>query len=152
MSDIPVGCIVMFSGETIPNGWLLCNGKNGTPNLQDKFIVMEGPIFKRGSGNGTTQTKEKTIKGSVNVKETILTIKQIPPHSHEYQKTYTNTRKFDGEQWRSPYVGGYTSTESSKTGGGQGHSHQADFTSVSHSHEIEPIPPYYALAFIMYAG
>lgn len=152
MSDVPVGCIVMFSGESIPNGWLLCNGKNGTPDLQDRFIVMEGSIFKRGSGSGTTKTKEKTVTGSVNVQETVLTIEQIPPHSHNYQETDSSRRKFDGEQWYSSYVSGFTTTESSKTGGGQGHSHQADFTSASHSHDIDPIPPYYALAFIMYSG
>jgi hypothetical protein len=34
------GMIVMWSGtaETIPEGWAICDGTNGTPNLIDKFI------------------------------------------------------------------------------------------------------------------
>lgn len=38
---IPVGVIVMWSGTvaTIPSGWALCNGSNGTPDLRDRFIV-----------------------------------------------------------------------------------------------------------------
>jgi hypothetical protein len=38
---IPVGLISMWSGTiaTIPSGWRLCDGTNGTPDLRDKFIV-----------------------------------------------------------------------------------------------------------------
>lgn len=34
--DIPSGVIVMWSGaaNAIPNGWALCNGSNGTPDLR----------------------------------------------------------------------------------------------------------------------
>lgn len=35
------GMIVMWSGTiaTIPSGWYLCNGSNGTPDLRNRFIV-----------------------------------------------------------------------------------------------------------------
>ena len=39
---VPLGGIIMWSGTTIPTGWALCNGSNGTPNLQDRFIVGAG--------------------------------------------------------------------------------------------------------------
>lgn len=41
---IPIGGIILWSGSTgsIPNGWRLCNGSNGTPNLQDRFVVGAG--------------------------------------------------------------------------------------------------------------
>ena len=29
----------MFAGKVIPKGWVLCDGKNGTPDLRDKFIL-----------------------------------------------------------------------------------------------------------------
>lgn len=37
---LPSGAIIMWSGsiETIPAGWFLCDGANGTPDLQNKFI------------------------------------------------------------------------------------------------------------------
>lgn len=40
-SNIPAGGIIMWSGTiaSIPSGWALCNGSNGTPDLTDKFVV-----------------------------------------------------------------------------------------------------------------
>ncbi|MCB9186954.1 MAG: tail fiber protein [Flavobacteriales bacterium] len=40
-SNVPVGGIIMWSGTiaSIPSGWALCNGANGTPDLTDKFII-----------------------------------------------------------------------------------------------------------------
>lgn len=38
-SQFPIGTIIMYNGTEIPNGWALCNGDNGTPNLISKFIV-----------------------------------------------------------------------------------------------------------------
>ena len=37
----PAGGIIMWSGTiaSIPTGWSLCNGSNGTPDLTDKFII-----------------------------------------------------------------------------------------------------------------
>jgi microcystin-dependent protein len=34
------GCIVMWLGSvgSIPSGWALCDGNNGTPNLTGKFL------------------------------------------------------------------------------------------------------------------
>jgi hypothetical protein len=38
---VPSGGIIMWSGTiaTIPTGWVLCNGSNGTPDLRNRFIV-----------------------------------------------------------------------------------------------------------------
>ena len=40
-SAIPIGCIILWSGtvSTIPSGWRLCDGTNGTPDLRDKFVI-----------------------------------------------------------------------------------------------------------------
>lgn len=49
---IPAGVIVMWAGTlaTIPSGWNLCNGTNGTPDLRDRFIVGAA----NGANPGTT--------------------------------------------------------------------------------------------------
>ena len=51
---LPSGLIVMWSGalSNIPAGWTLCNGANGTPNLQDKFIVGAGNTYAVGATGG----------------------------------------------------------------------------------------------------
>lgn len=38
---VPSGVILMWSGTvaTIPSGWVLCNGGNGTPDLRNRFVV-----------------------------------------------------------------------------------------------------------------
>ncbi len=37
----PIGAIINFKGdiEDIPEGWALCNGDNGTPDLRDRFVM-----------------------------------------------------------------------------------------------------------------
>jgi len=48
------GMIILWSGltSTIPTGWALCNGTDGTPNLTDRFIMGAGNTY------GVNQTGE----------------------------------------------------------------------------------------------
>lgn len=41
-NTLPVGTIVAYHGDSIPAGWAICDGTNGTPNLIGKFIVANG--------------------------------------------------------------------------------------------------------------
>lgn len=47
ISPFPVGGIILWSGSiaSIPSGWALCNGSNGTPDLRDKFIIGSGGSY-----------------------------------------------------------------------------------------------------------
>lgn len=40
-AQMPYGSIVLWYGSiaTIPTGWHLCNGSDGTPDLRNRFIV-----------------------------------------------------------------------------------------------------------------
>jgi hypothetical protein len=64
---VPVGGIIMWSGTiaTIPSGWHLCDGTEGTPNLTNRFIVCadadDGGVAK------TTLTGSATQSGNSNV-------------------------------------------------------------------------------------
>ena len=44
---IPKGAIILWSGSiaSIPAGWQLCNGTNGTPDLRDRFVVGAGSTY-----------------------------------------------------------------------------------------------------------
>jgi len=47
------GSIMMFYGNSVPPGWVLCNGSHGTPNLVDMFIEAT-----------TVSSKQKTTGGN----------------------------------------------------------------------------------------
>ncbi|MCS7298230.1 MAG: hypothetical protein RMK19_06795 [Bacteroidia bacterium] len=75
---VPPGGIIMYSGPwhfdatglgTGPlEGWALCNGNNGTPDLTDRFVLATNSSASVGSTGGShTYT---------------LTVSQLPPHSH----------------------------------------------------------------------
>jgi len=55
-NGVPRGCIMLWSGSigSIPSGWYLCNGTNGTPNLIDRFIVSAGGTYPVGAVGGST--------------------------------------------------------------------------------------------------
>jgi hypothetical protein len=63
------GCIQLWSGlvGNVPDGWVLCNGNNGTPDMKDRFVkggVTSGntggteTIQERKSGTSHTHTVE----------------------------------------------------------------------------------------------
>jgi hypothetical protein len=61
-SAVPGGTIAMWSGAIadIPDGWALCDGSNGTPDLADRFImgVSDG---KEPGGQGGAASHAHTI-------------------------------------------------------------------------------------------
>lgn len=162
------GIIVMWSGllSQIPEGWVLCDGTNGTPDLRDKFIVGAG--------------REYTIGDTGGEKEVTLTVSQLPSHNHTagYAGAHSHTgstnvsgshthsyRSFSGYDDDSAYSPGkwrIRSRPNETTSSSGSHSHSLSINSAgSHTHTInntgggkphENRPPYYALAFIMYIG
>src|SRR5262245_17215242 len=45
---VPKGAIIMWSGNTIPEGWALCDGIDGRPALQNRFVVGAGSSYSIG--------------------------------------------------------------------------------------------------------
>lgn len=56
MATAMKGIIALWSGTeaTIPFGWAMCNGLNGTPDLRDKFIIGAGPAKPPGTTGGAS--------------------------------------------------------------------------------------------------
>ena len=69
--DVPLGVIQIWAGtlSTIPNGWNLCDGLSGRPNLLTRFI----------RGVQTSATNPGIIGGQATV---TLNITQMPSHTH----------------------------------------------------------------------
>ena len=125
------GMIVMWYGNAnaVPNGWALCNGSNGTPDLRNRFIIGAGSSYGLGATGGEVNHT--------------LTYNEMPSHKHiipwgetgsegAWWGTYGNDDLWglDAEScdWNNSWR--YTSPE----GGGQAHNN---------------MPPYYGLYFIM---
>ena len=51
VSAAPRGLIAMWSGalDALPQGWALCDGTSGTPDLRDKFVVAAGSRYTLGT-------------------------------------------------------------------------------------------------------
>jgi len=151
---VPVGGIIMWSGTNVPSGWALCDGKDGRPNLQDRFIL--------GAGNrtvGTTGGEEKHLQ----------TVAEMPAHKH--RTTAVTARATGGNHthtYNDPLIGAYkglsyddsgTAVEYVTTNGGTttgtgAHTHEVnvpavDTESTGGDGAIPIMPPYYVLAFII---
>lgn len=67
---VPSGCIMIWHGtaDTVPDGWAVCDGTNGTPDLRDKFVLCSGPTYAVGATGGEAEHK--------------LTVNEMPIHNH----------------------------------------------------------------------
>ncbi|MDD2636771.1 MAG: hypothetical protein PHW82_14865, partial [Bacteroidales bacterium] len=121
---MPTGIISMWSGsiQNIPSGWALCNGANGTPNLQNRFVVGAGQQYSVGAAGGNTH---KT-----------LGIENLPAHKHtiDASRNRGNTSSGAYLAQQEQYQGDGVIRETKPTGGNQ---------------SFDLRPPYYALAYIM---
>ena len=72
----PSGAIVWFHGSEsdVPNGWEVCNGNNGTPNLIERFPrgVPDSATDPGATGGNDSKT---------------LAVSQLPSHSHNDNST-----------------------------------------------------------------
>lgn len=114
--SIPAGTIFLWSGSTasIPSGWVICNGSNGTPDLRNEFVVGAGDTYSvDGSGGAANVTV-----GSTN----------LPSHSHSWSATtgaggdHSHNHNFNTGNSGSHSHGGNTSNVGNHThsGGGVG--------------------------------
>jgi len=54
-AGVPTGTILIWFGAIvdIPAGFVICDGDNNTPNLQDNFIMGAGATYAPGAAGGT---------------------------------------------------------------------------------------------------
>lgn len=140
--NAPIGSVIAWSGtaDDIPEGWHICNGEDGTLNLQDMFILGAGPNHAVGTTGGS--------------EEVTLTVAQMPSHSH-------NERiRFDGNHYGS--MSGITSINPVPTL----QIKDSAMTSIPSPGTVDPMPtsetgssqphpnmpPYYSLLYIQKIG
>jgi len=122
--------IILWHGSiaTIPTGWALCNGSNGTPDLRNRFIVCAN-ADDSGTAKTTIAGPAQQTGGHAVHKHTVSADSHV--HSFEYGDPTE-----DGEVWTSV---DFTFGE---TGG------HAPFD-TDDSEDDDALPPFYALAYIM---
>ena len=120
----PAGCIVLWSGaaSNIPDGWYLCDGQHGTPDLRDRFVIGAGNAYTPGATGGNAQVT--------------LTREQIPAHTHTYSKTSGSTSSYGMSNGGTSVIKSVSSTSTDSGSAGSGS-------------PVDILPPYYALSYIM---
>jgi hypothetical protein len=120
---LPSGIICMWSGviATIPNGWALCNGTNGTPDLRNRFVIAAGGNYSVGAtGNMSMPSHTHTFSANTN---------STGSHTHTYSYSVSPNHY----------------PESTSTTGV--HAHTVAGTTSARAAVV--ITTYYALAYIM---
>jgi hypothetical protein len=84
-TPIPAGGIFLWSGSigSIPAGYVLCNGSNGTPDLRDRFVVGAGSTYAVNATGGSAD--------SVVVSHTHSATSAVADPGHDHQISGTNT-------------------------------------------------------------
>lgn len=171
-SAIPIGCIVLWSGSvnSVPSGWRLCDGTNGTPDLRDRFVI--GARSDSGGTATTFVTGADTKTGGT---------KDAAVISHVHPVSSSATVTSDTDSWSGTIAAsdsGLYGSGSFYNSGGNGstfsdnvysstnnenrnvsinhtytHTHTVGVTttisSVGVSGTNANLPPYYSLAYIM---
>jgi len=78
---VPAGTIVMFHGGTIPPGWALCNGTQGTPDLRGRFILAAGQSAGALTAGDSNPIYQLNTTGGENFHT--LSKSEVPRHFHE---------------------------------------------------------------------
>lgn len=149
LGSVPSGAILLWSGSvaSIPAGWRLCNGLNGTPDLRDRFVVGAGSTYAVAATGGEAA---HTLTSAEMPSHT----HSDPAHSHSFSGSGSfpyNNGSYSGGALSGSFPatyqnsGTYTISISGSTSSSSGGSTGSAGSGSAHNN----LPPYYSLAYIM---
>ena len=146
---VPSGLIAIWSGATgsIPSGWLICDGTNGTPDLRNSFVLGAGNAYSVGQTGGSTDAI--VVSHTHTATSTSTSTVTDPGHFHQLDNTHAVQ---NGTVTNTPqtYSGsGGTNTSTASTGITVATSTSTTNKTAGVSGANANMPPYYALAFVM---
>jgi hypothetical protein len=138
-TPIPTGAILLWSGSigSIPAGYVLCNGNNGTPDLRDRFVVGAGSTY---AVNATGGSADSTLPTHTHGATSVVT---DPGHLHAGGRvTFFNSGIPSG-------LNDTTSTPGNTATAVTGVTVATTIANSGVSGTNGNLPPYYALCYIM---
>ena len=149
--SVPTGLIIMWSGETVPTGWHLCDGTSGTVDLRDRFVVGAGTGSDYNVGD--TGSGTHTIVGAVTISGHSLSAAEISGHQHAMADMSSRPNSggcgYNSEGSGSQHPNAYYNEDT--TGNSDIGKSTADPHTHSSSFSSDPFtitPMYYSLKFI----
>ena len=143
---IPAGIVLMWYGtsNTIPAGWVLCDGNYNTPDLRGKFVVGVGS-----NGTNTYSLNDSAGNDSVTLGKNNLPSHNHsindPGHTHQYYSFEPNTGRIADSgsdiSAKDNNTGTLYVSKNSTTG--------ITIESTGEGQAIDIRPRYYALCYIM---
>jgi microcystin-dependent protein len=136
---IPKGTIFAFNSDIVPEGWALCDGKEGRPNLMGRFLVGYSIDKEDYNKIGKTGGEEKHK----------LTLKEMPRHDHdeagEHRHKYVDRGNTSGsvEGNRRDRANNTSGTYDTEPAGK--HKHKVEGGDEPHENR----PPYYVVNYII---
>jgi len=139
-STLPAGMILLWSGAvgSIPSGYYLCDGNNGTPDLRNRFLIGAGNTY---SVNQTGGSADAIVVSHTHTATSTVT---DPGHFHSYN--FPNTGNSYGSNSGGVTPGGVANNTSTAT---TGLTVATTNATAGTSGTGANLPPYYALAYIM---
>lgn len=139
-TPIPAGGIFLWSGSigSIPAGYVLCNGSNGTPDLRDRFVVGAGSTYAVNATGGSAD--------SVVVSHTHAATVTDPGHIHAQtgRTGDLGTNQYGFADAGSFFDGADSANTASAVTGISVSNATAGVSGTNAN-----LPPYYALCYIM---
>lgn len=150
-STVPSGMILLWSGSigSIPTGYYLCDGSNGTPDLRNRFVVGAGDSY---AVNATGGSADAIV---VSHNHTATSTSTVTDPGHQHTLTNYGSAQAGSDVGGAPVMantGFSTSRNPNPTNTGTTGITVATSTTVATSGTSGTganIPPYYALCYIM---
>jgi len=142
-NGVPSGSIFLWSGSiaSVPSGYFLCNGANGTPDLRDRFVVGAGSTYAVAATGGSADAVVVSHNHSASSSVT------DPGHVH----VMGNNRGVGPSNNGRDLIGPNSDTPAYMFSATTGITVATTNTATGVSGTNANLPPYYALAYIMKA-
>ena len=151
LAHLPVNSIMSIYVKTAlevtdlkAQGWWLCDGSGGTPNLTNHFIMGGSP--------GSNVTGDQ-VQGTLATEGHVPTHSEIARHGHKQQIARSEHAPVNPDEgaygsWKEYYPNGHPET-------GGTHEQTDDYNSGDsdpHSHGVDAIPDHIVIGYFMYTG